>query len=56
VTKTGSESEQVKPVSSPGTRAETGKKDFDELTEKELDKISGGPRSPPNSPNYIGET
>jgi bacteriocin-like protein len=56
VVKTDSASQQDKPISSPGTGAETGKKDVDELTEKELDKISGGPRNPPYSPNHIGET
>jgi bacteriocin-like protein len=56
VTKTGSAGEQGKPISSPGKGAETGKKGVDELTEQELDKISGGPRSPPDSPNHIGET
>jgi len=56
VTKTDSASKQDKPVSSLGKGAETGKKDVDELTEKELDKISGGPRTPPGSLNYIGET
>jgi bacteriocin-like protein len=55
VTKTDSESQQDKRVPSPGKGAETGKKGVDELTEKELDKISGGPRNPPYSPNYIGE-
>jgi len=56
VTKTGSESQQDKPFLSPGKGAESGKKGVDELTEKELDKISGGPMNPPNSPKYIGET
>jgi bacteriocin-like protein len=54
--KTGSERKPEKPISSPGKGAETGKKGVDELTEKELDKISGGPRNPPYSPNHIGET
>jgi bacteriocin-like protein len=56
VTKTGSAGEQDKPISSLGKGAETGKKDVDELTEQELDKISGGPMNPPNSLSYIGET
>jgi hypothetical protein len=45
-----------KPKSSPEKRVEkTGKKDIDELTDQQLDKISGGPMNPPNYP-YIGET
>jgi hypothetical protein len=56
MTKTGSASHQDKPISSPGKGVETCKKIVDELTEKELDKISGRPRNPPDSPNYIGKT
>jgi bacteriocin-like protein len=49
----GSESKPDKPLSSPDKGAETGKKGVAELTEKELDEISGGPRGPPYSPNNI---
>ena len=45
-----------KPGSSPEKLVETTvEKDVDELTEQELDKISGGPMNPPNR-RYIGET
>ncbi len=45
-----------KPSFSPEKLAETtGKKDVDELTEQELDKISGAPQNPPNY-GYVGET
>jgi hypothetical protein len=49
-------SKRDKPRSSPEKPVEkTGKKDVDELTDQQLDKISGGPISPPNSP-YVGDT
>jgi hypothetical protein len=49
-------SERDKPRPSPEKPVEkTDKEDVDELTEQQLDKISGGPMNPPNSP-YIGET
>jgi bacteriocin-like protein len=43
-----------KPGSSPEKLVETTV-EKDELTEQELDKISGGPRAPPGY-GYIGET
>jgi hypothetical protein len=41
--KTDKSSKRDKPASSPDTLAETTKKTDVELTEQDLDKISGGP-------------